>query len=208
MGQINILVESNGDRIKDLFKELRVSSERFYNEFFDPTHADIDAMEIRGRLDFINKNGVDEANIRTAMAQYIEAIKRNDVEAVYLESRDSLLGRSAKDMLAYIQVAMYGQLTCVNQSLFSNVIETIYKSISTIELTVVYESFSSLMRGSENYTPSQILIESGPQSTLLEISPEIEPVDITSLLNNKRRGLSPKESGDEYFKIGHNPKVI
>ena len=205
MGKTTILIKLEEKYIRDIFKEYKSACNKFYKEWYDPKDAEIDAMEIRGRLDFIDEISADEFEI--LMQDYKQSVVSGEIEAMYLEYKDSLHGHGELAN-AIIQVAMYGQMTIVNQDLFDRLKDMLLINYSLIFLDMIYESYSSLNRGSKtNIGLPLVYIQQGPEDSILIVNPEASQLPSLERLESKIDLIEPKTDTTEYFKIGKHPKL-
>ncbi len=159
-------------------------------------------MEIRGRLDFIDKLLAEE--IKKNIEQYKASIDSGKIEAAYLEYGDLLCGHEGVSD-AFIQIAMYGQFTMVNHCLLSNIRNLIFKNYDPLSLKMIYRSYSMLLKGSKISKELSLRIEQKPEGISVEYNPDAPPLDIKEI-SDKIKALEPKSNPNEFFRIGRHPK--
>jgi hypothetical protein len=203
VGQINILLHAESCNIEYIFGELEKKCKEFYEEVYDQEHPDMDAMEIRGRLDFLDDLQADA--LEAKMQEYCKKVDTDEIEGCYVNTNAEIKIAHREEPItqALITIAMYGQLTMINHSLITDVTTVLGKILPAARKTMLtYTSFSALMRGSDNYyTGPLIHIETSPRVSAVSVNESAKPLDL-STFSKKREKLAPKDNPKEYFKIG------
>jgi hypothetical protein len=206
MGKSPILIKADKECTIDSFSKIKESCGDFYKQNYNPKYSDVDSMEIRGRLDFINEEQTKA--ISKLMDQYKGSISAGDVEAICLDYKDSLCAPQGKLENALVEVAMYGQSTFVNQALFHKIKDNLIASYNFPSLIMAYISYSAMMKGSKaslNFNPF-LLIETCNGHTNITINHDIKPQIIKIGPANV---IQPKSNSEEYFSFGkHNSLSI
>ena len=203
MAKNSILIKLEKKNIIDSFSKIKESCENFYKECYDPKYSDVNSMEIRGRLDFINEAQAEE--IAESMNKYKNRVSSREIEAVFFDYKDSLCA-TGKLENALIEVAMYGQMTIMNQYLFNRIQNKLTQSYSFPSLMMAYISYSALMRGSESslgFNPF-LLIEGAKGHTNITINHDAK----SSVINLRKPNIiQPKSNLGEYFSFGKHPSI-
>jgi hypothetical protein len=201
MGKNSILIKLERKGIIDSFSKIKEVCEEFYKKCYDPKHEDVNSMEIRGRLDFINEEQVKK--IAESMNKYKEKVSLRDIEAICFDYQNSFpMANNLENAL--IEVAMYGQMTFVNQGLFDAIQNKLIQSYNFPSLTMAYVSYSILMRGSEsslNFNPF-LLVEVDQGHTNITIDHDAKQPFIQL---GPREKIQPKPNKEEYFSFGKHP---
>lgn len=203
MAKSSILIKLEREHIIDSFLKIKETCGDFYKKWYAPKYSDVDSMEIRGRLDFINEAQTKE--ISELMNRYKDRVFSRDIEAIFFDYKDSLCATGKLDS-ALIEVDMYGQMTFVNQGLFNEIKNKLMQLYTFPSLKMAYISYSALTRGSEsslNFHPFFVIEESkGHTNIIINHDAKSSVIKL-----RKPEVIQPKSNPNEYFSFGKHPSI-